>query len=499
MNNQVLLYDSTTKSLVPVKDKLVTWYCCGPTIYDSAHIGHALTYVNFDVVRRVLEYFGHTVIYCMNITDVDDKIQNKLRVLGITHKELIEKYEADFKNDMTKLGVKEPTSVIRVSENIEIIQQYILKILNNGLAYISNSSIYIDSQEYIKRGLTWNYFGRCNDSVMDKNTHQDEKKNAKDFCLWKLCDENDPIGYPGTIFGIDTLGKPGWHIECSAMCHKLLGNNFTIHSGGIDLIYPHHNNECVQNTAYSYDQESNTGKSSIDIFIHTGHLHVDECKMGKSLGNSISIKSILNDINARQLRVLFLMHNYNDPLNYSLGMIETAKNFDAIIANFIALIEAGLRTDQNTKYYSLAGSHEHLEELTKLKITVDNALRNNIDTKTVLKLLFDHLGLTNKLVTAGNFNPSVINESITYVLFMLSVLGLNYQVKKDDEDNSKSAIIDLIVNTRIKLREELRNINKNKDAIKNLWTILDSIRSTMSDIGITIEDNGVSSSWRQNI
>lgn len=271
VNLPISLYDSATKSLVPLTDSFVTWYCCGPTIYDSAHLGHALTYVNFDIVRRVLEHYGYTVYYCMNITDVDDKIQNKIKNTGVTHAELISKYEKEFKEDMNALNVKPPTSVIRVTENIDTIQNYIAEILKKGLAYVSNSSVYIDSQEYLKRGYTWDHFGHCNYKVYE-NTYQDDKKDPRDFCLWKLASDDDTVKYSSAIFSLDTQGKPGWHIECSAMCHKLLGNKFTLHSGGIDLIFPHHNNECIQNAAYS------DGAAKVDIFIHTGHLHIDAKK-----------------------------------------------------------------------------------------------------------------------------------------------------------------------------------------------------------------------------
>ena len=280
-----------------------------------------------------MEYYGHTVIYCMNITDVDDKIQNKLKLSGLSHKSLIDKYEKEFFDDMKSINIKLPTSIIRVSENIDVIQQYILQILKNGFAYISQGSIYIDSEAYINKGLNWDNFGCCNNELCDThdNTiHSNEKRNNRDFALWKKAEEDDVVKYSSEIFGIKELGKPGWHIECSAMCNKIFGSKLMLHSGGIDLIFPHHNNELIQGNAHS--------SSSINIFIHSGHLHIEGCKMSKSLKNFITIREVLaTKINSRQLRVMFLLHNYNDQLDYSDGIISNAISFDEILSNYFAM------------------------------------------------------------------------------------------------------------------------------------------------------------------
>lgn len=231
--------------------------------------------------------------------------------------------------------------------------------------------------------------------------------------------------------------------------------------------------------------------------------------MGKSVGNSITIKNALKDISSRQLRILFLLHNYNDPLDYSLGMIEQAKNIDSIIANFIALIDASLRNYKSVYFVSDSGSadfitsnYEHLATLANLKLNVDKALRNNIDTKQVMIMLIDFLGLTNKLVTVGNVNPNVISESINYVLSVLTMFGVDYAMAKNSSDESKGNLedmINLLVDTRVKLRDELRSVSKNKDGIKNMWSILDLIRANMLSLGVIVEDSGKNSTWRYDL
>lgn len=489
MNQPISLYNSLTKSLVPLNESLVTWYCCGPTIYDSAHLGHASTYVSFDIVRRVMEYYGYTVIYCMNITDVDDKIQYKLKSQGISHKALVDKYETEFFDDMKSLNVKLPTSIIRVSENIDTIQQYILQILKKGFAYVSGGSIYIDSEAYISQGLVWDHFNCCNSETGD-TTHVSEKRNPRDFALWKKASDGDVLRYSSEIFGIKEDGKPGWHIECSAMCNKLFGSKLTLHSGGIDLIYPHHNNEIIQGIAHS--------DSSIDVFIHSGHLHIEGCKMAKSLKNFITIQEALaTKINSRQLRVMFLLHNYNDQLDYSDGVISNAINFDEILSNYLSLISSKLTTNNDVITEPI--NFKYLEELNLLKSRVDTSLRNNIDTNNVMLIIRDFLAMTHKyIIDTPKYNINNISSGLQYIIEITSMFGLNYgnnnTLTKNTEQINK--LMDLIVDTRSKIRESLKKINKDKSVIPDMWKTLDDLRQKSLELGIIIEDFGEVTTWR---
>mmetsp|Transcript_17599 Transcript_17599/g.29164 ORF Transcript_17599/g.29164 Transcript_17599/m.29164 type:complete len:327 (+) Transcript_17599:208-1188(+) len=274
----------------PSNGRRVTWYICGPTVYDVSHIGHARTYLAFDIVRRILsDYFHYDVFMVMNITDIDDKIIIKSKDLGVSFMEVARQYEADFLEDMTSLGVRPPDVLTRVSEYVPQIIQYIERIIANGFAYDSNGSVYFDvgkfssdpSHSYAK--LQPNAIGDA--SLLQEgegalsSAYGSEKRSPGDFALWKRSKEGEPSW--DSPWG---PGRPGWHIECSAMASDIIGEKMDVHAGGVDLKFPHHDNELAQSEAYFKSDQW------VNYFLHTGHLHIDGLKMAKSLKNFITIK-----------------------------------------------------------------------------------------------------------------------------------------------------------------------------------------------------------------
>ena len=235
------IYNSLTNNYTNLSDainKEIKWYSCGPTIYDDAHLGHARTYVTFDIIRRILLNYGHNIIYQMNITDIDDKIIKKVNDNNYDYYEFIKKKENDFFKDMDKLNVLNPTVITRVTEYIDKMKEYIQKIIDNGLAYQVNGSIYIDSQEMRNRNINLNHFHHNVEDDFSTSEYMLDKKNKTDFVLWKAAKPNE-ISFPSkwTIEGHTyySEGRPGWHLECSVMATDILGESFDIHSGGFDL------------------------------------------------------------------------------------------------------------------------------------------------------------------------------------------------------------------------------------------------------------------------
>lgn len=259
-------------------------YICGPTVYDKSHLGHARTYVCFDIMHRLLtEYFGIPVTLAMGMTDIDDKIINKA---GVDHRKFSYEMEMEFRKDMEKLNVKPPVVYLRVSEHLPEIVRFITVLLEKKFAYkgLKTNSIYFDSQSFVNAGFTLNKLrpkGDPDNFESDSSDTQKEKLSPKDFALWKIVPEKD-IGY-STIFG---YGRPGWHIECSAAITSFFGSNLDMHSGGIDLQFPHHENEIYQCEAYFGDPK----KEWCRHFSHTGHLFIENRKMSKSLKNFITIE-----------------------------------------------------------------------------------------------------------------------------------------------------------------------------------------------------------------
>lgn len=468
---------------IPIK-----WYTCGPTIYDSAHLGHARTFISFDVIRRVLTYLGYNIIYVMNITDIDDKIINKVKQLSPNNEvdndiyyKFIKEMEADFWKDMDNINILRPTVVTRVTEYIDKIKGYIEKIEDNGLSYISNGTVYIDSNKYIENGFSWDSFGRVASTDYTVCEFSSEKKNNSDFALWKASKQGE--------LKFDSkwgAGRPGWHIECSAMSQNILGDTFDIHSGGIDLIHPHHNNEIIQSIAFN-----NNNTMPIKTFLHSGHLNINGEKMAKSLGNFITIKKYLENYNARQLRLLFLIHSWNKPMDFTQNIIDEVNIIEKRFIDFYANMEHIKRTNNNNVSTLSIDDMEYLDNFIKLKKDVIELLLQNIDTKNVIRLILDMVQITYKYTNDNlNLNINLVDSFMDYLNEILNVFGLDFTIKNNKNDDT-DIYIDMLVDFRKNIRDIVKENAKNipKDTIIKLFNQLDDVRDNgLKSLGIVIED-----------
>ena len=439
---------------IPIDADNVRMYVCGPTVYDKAHLGNAKTPVVYDVLYRLLchIYGKEHVTYVSNITDVDDKILNKHKETGKSIREITEQTYNWYIDDMAKLNVLSPNYRPRATEYIPEMIKLVDLLLKNGHAYIADKQVLFDVDSMPNYGFL---SGRSMKEMVAGARVEiaDYKKNPADFILWKPSDADQP--------GWDSPwgdGRPGWQLECSAMSSKLLGNDFDIHGGGSDLIFPHHENECAQSCcAYP-------GTHFAHYWVHTGMLMINGVKMSKSLGNFYTVDEILAKYPAEALRLLFLTTHYHQPFNFTFEGLEQAKNildkfYNALLKN--ADIPA-----------------EKAEPSEKLIAT----LCDDLNTPLALSYLHETLGNLNKAETK--------EERIKYKSELLAnayMLGLLYN---DAESWFKGAASDdAEIEALIAKRAEAK---KNKD-----WATADAIRNELKERGIVLEDSPAGTTWKK--
>lgn len=439
---------------IPIDANNVRMYVCGPTVYDKAHLGNAKTPVVYDVLYRLLCYvYGKEhVTYVSNITDVDDKILNKHKETGKSIREITEQTYNWYIDDMKKLNVLSPNYRPRATEYIPEMIKLVELLLKNGHAYIADKQVLFDVDSMPNYGFL---SGRSMKEMVAGARVEiaDYKKNPADFILWKPSDADQP--------GWDSpwgYGRPGWHLECSAMSSKLLGNDFDIHGGGSDLIFPHHENECAQSCcAYP-------GTHFAHYWVHTGMLMINGVKMSKSLGNFYTVDEILAKYPAEALRLLFLTTHYHQPFNFTFEGLEQAK---AILDKF---------------YNALLKNADIPAEKTEPSEKLIAALCDDLNTPLALSYLHETLGNLNKAETK--------EERVKYKSELLAnayMLGLLYN---DAESWFKGAASDdAEIEALIAKRTEAK---KNKD-----WATADAIRNELKERGIVLEDSAAGTTWKK--
>lgn len=506
------LTGTLTPFILPGGSNRVSWYICGPTVYDSSHVGHASNYVRFDVVRRLLtEYFGYDVEVQMNVTDIDDKIIKKANERNVPFIHVAMEYEQEFLDDMAALNVRPPDHLTRVTDFVPEIIAYIEKIIGNGYAYESQGSVYFDvtafredghgyaktapwcvnSQELLAEGE-----GALADGI--------GKKHSGDFALWKRSKEGEPSWV--SPWGD---GRPGWHIECSAMA-EVLGHRMTIHAGGVDLRFPHHANEIAQAEAFHCCNQW------VDYFLHSGHLHIDGLKMSKSLKNFITIRACLERYNARQMRLLFLSHKYDAPMDYAESSMIEAVNLDRTIADFFGNLKARLRDlkKSNPEDKSPRPGEKGValgEELKKAQEEVHRALANNFDTPKAMLELQALMKATNSYMSSSDEASNIILlESVgRYITRIFTVFGLTptadvaYGGEGGDAaaGQSREETVAPVLDVFVEFRDQIRSIARTggDNALKELLKLCDDVRDeTLPPLGIRLEDGGKdkSSVWK---
>ena len=424
------LHDTLSKTTKTLPQS-VTWYTCGPTVYDHAHIGHARTYLTVDSIRKAMtELLGMRVQLAMNITDIDDKIIQKCGSNDpVAVREYAQHWEQEFFKDCGALGITAPDSVVRVSESIQDIIDYITKLIQKGFARVTpEGDVVFNYSEFTREFPNVPSFANgCCDP------------ESADFALWKA----NRGGYSSPW----SIGRPGWHIECSAMIYKLFGESgVTIHSGGCDLKFPHHENEMLQCYAL-------TGRDLSQVWFHTGHLNIQGCKMSKSLKNFITVKDALAQYSARVLRLYFMTHKWQSDLDYSDSGLQESKQLDSVIQDYINWIP-----------------YTDCEFLSEQKFTnsVKEFLLDNFNFSGMFRMIHD-------TVKHRTVHPNTVYS-------VLTKLGFGYTC---DANNRQDQVLDLL----IQFRTNVRNLCKQKASYSELFKLCDKLRDVdLKQIGINIDD-----------
>ncbi|XP_047120743.1 cysteine--tRNA ligase, cytoplasmic isoform X1 [Schistocerca piceifrons] len=602
------LYNSLTRQkevFIPQNGREIKWYSCGPTVYDASHMGHARSYISFDILRRVLSnYFGYDVKYVMNITDIDDKIIKRARqnylyeqyesenkelplilndVKGVMEqmqgwvsaaedpdrKAMLEKmlsrmsdavsdledavkrndniatqeaqklllkeardplaewldqqegasvndisifaklsrhWESEFHKDMDALNVLRPNVLTRVSEYIPEIINYIEKIIANGIAYESNGSVYFDVAAFDARKNHF-YAKLVPEAYGDAKSLQDgegdlcisedrlkEKRSANDFALWKKSKAGEP--WWDSPWG---HGRPGWHIECSVMASNILGESMDIHTGGVDLRFPHHDNELAQAEAY-YDNSH-----WVRYFLHSGHLTIAGCKMSKSLKNFVTIRDALKKHSARQLRFAFLLHSWKDTLDYSCNTMEMAAQYEKMLNEFFLTVKDMSRctlAETNLDSFQKWREEEHSlsERFLATRDGVHAALCDNIDTRTALDHVRELVAVCNvyqrNCRSVGRESNCVLLWDIaSYITKLMKIFGtipddasLGFPASSVSSSQNVEQIVMPYLTILSEFRDSVRSLARQLKA-SSILSECDRLRDEiLPDVGVRIED-----------
>jgi len=470
----------------PLNDKKVGIYACGVTVYDLCHIGHARSAVVFDVIVRYLRYRGFDVKFVRNFTDIDDKIINRAKKEGVTWKEIAEKYTEEYYKDMDRLGIAradiEPKATEHIAEMIEIVRVLIEK----GYAYTvdegESQSVYFSVERFPQ-------YGKLSKKKIDELMSgarvdvNERKRNPLDFALWKASKPDEP--WWESPWG---RGRPGWHIECSAMSLKHIGETLDIHGGGADLIFPHHENEIAQSEAY-------TGKPFAKYWIHNGFVTIDKEKMSKSLGNVLNIRDLLDMYDAEALRLFLLSSHYRSPIEFSHEYIKEAEATLDRVYSTIWRIEDFEKVEPKEKSKSNIQIELNIENL---KSEFEKAMDDDFNTAKALGVIFEFIKDLNRFMDKKPTNK----EELTFIFNakkIIKELGsiLNLFQREPIQwyrDLLKIKKIEISENEINRLIEERVQARKNKD-----WQKADSIRQKLLSKGIILEDKPDRTIWKVKI
>ncbi|SMP15860.1 cysteinyl-tRNA synthetase [Desulfurobacterium pacificum] len=445
----------------PLEENTVKMYVCGPTVYDHAHIGHARSAVVFDVIRRWFEYKGYKVIYVRNYTDVDDKIIKRSKEEGIPWNEVAAKYITSYEEDMKALNVKEPTFKPKVTEHIREIIELIQGLIEKGYAYESGGDVYFRVKKFPEYGKLSKR--KIEELLAGARIEPGEnKEDPLDFALWKRSKEGEP-GWESP-WGI---GRPGWHIECSAMAMKYLGETMDIHGGGLDLIFPHHENEIAQSESY-------TGKPFARFWIHNGFVMVNKEKMSKSLGNFFTIKEILEKFNPDVLRFFLLSTHYRSPIDFSFERLEDASRSLKRIQNFLEsknIVESLPESEETTS----------TPQVSKYRKAFEEAMDDDFNTAKALGILFELVKEANTLKDKAVKNRKISKAGKSFILDSLSLVKealktLGFKLEKEKSNQIEDELIKLLIEVRSEMRK------------RKLFDVADRIRDRLKELEITLED-----------
>lgn len=454
-------YSQKDEEFVPLEGNKVKMYVCGPTVYDNAHLGHARCYITWDVLYRYLKFKGYDVTYCRNVTDVDDKILKKAEAEGVSPDDIAKKYYDAFTDSMTKLNnLKpdiEPFATKTLGEMIVINKQLIEK----GFAYESQGDVYFRVKSFDK-------YGALSKQPLDaleagaRVEESDIKENPMDFALWK---KDEKFGY-NSPWGV---GRPGWHIECSAMARKYLGKTIDIHAGGADLIFPHHENEIAQS-------ECANGEQFVKYWLHNGFVTINKEKMSKSLGNFLTVDKILENYDANTIRFFILTNHYRMPVEFSDEALESAAAGVKRLYNAVNTARKVVKVDEDL----------NIKEFDEYKEFVE-AMDEDLNTSKALAILFD-------LATKVNKAPNP--QDLALLCKLSAALGFNFDKVEisDEELKEKIDFIAKELGLEFNNMEEILAYRKSARDEKN-WDLADRIRVVFDAAGIVLMDSKDGTTW----
>ena len=465
------IYNTITKKkepFIPLEDGKVKMYVCGPTVYNFIHIGNARPMIVFDTVRRYMEHKGYEVNYVSNFTDVDDKIIKKAIEEGVTAQEISERYIAECKKDMEMMNVKPATTHPLATQEIGGMLEMIQKLIDKGYAYAVNETVYFRTRKFADYGKLSH---KNLDDLRSGNrsllvSGEDEKEDSLDFVLWKPKKEGEPAWE--SPWG---EGRPGWHIECSVMSKKYLGEQIDIHAGGEDLVFPHHENEIAQSEACN-------GKEFSRYWMHNAFLNIDNRKMSKSLGNFFTVREISEKYDLQVLRFFMLSAHYRSPLNFSAEQMESSKNsLDRIVTaaenlkHLLGSAPQGAMTESETAHYE--ASQEYVKKF-------DEAMDDDFNTADAIAAVFELVKYLNTH-TSGENTRDYLEKCLDRLKTLCDILGLIVE--------KKAELLDADIEILIAERQEARKA-------KN-FARADEIRALLLEKGIVLEDTREGVKWKR--
>jgi len=465
----IKFYNTLTKKLEefqPLIPEKISMYMCGPTVYDYFHIGNARSFVMADIINRYFRYKGFDVKFVMNLTDIDDKIINKAIEEKIDAKLVAEKYTRAFFEDIEKLKIKPADFYPKATDNFDGIVNLISKLVENGSAYVVDGDVFFNVENF-------NGYGKLSGKKIEdlisgaRVDVNEQKKNPADFALWKSAKPGEPFWE--SPWG---KGRPGWHIECSVMSMKNLGETFDIHAGGNDLIFPHHENEIAQS-------EAATKKPLARYWIHFGFLNIDNQKMSKSLGNFFTLRDVLKKFSAEALRLLYCQTLYSAPLNFSDDLLASSETALKRIKNTIHQINTSLYAEENQEKFSTE----------KFISQFESSMDDNFNTPQALATIFDLCKEINLFISR---HEKLSEENRKQMLSTIKLIGGDVLgiIDFTEKTGHGETLLNNLMNIIISIRNDARNEKR--------FEVSDKIRDELKKLQIELEDKKGQTTWKIN-
>ena len=461
------LYNTLTKQkeeFVPVNEGKVGMYVCGPTVYNYIHIGNARPMVVFDTVRRYFEYKGYDVNYVSNFTDVDDKIIKKAIEEGVSASEISERYIKECQKDMAALNVKPATHHPKATQEIDGMIKMIESLIEQGYAYEKDGTVYFRTRKF-------DHYGQLSKKNLDdmkagiRIAVSDEKEDSMDFVLWKPKKEGEP-SWPSPWGDV----RPGWHIECSVMSKKYIGDTIDIHAGGEDLIFPHHENEIAQSEACN-------GEKFAKYWMHNAFLNIDNKKMSKSAGNFFTVREISEKYDLQVIRFFMLSAHYRSPLNFSDTLVEASKNgLERILTAVDNLREILKSAEENAM---TEADQAHVKDVDELVAKFEASMEDDFNTADAISAIFELVKLAN--ITAADGSKEYVQYMFDTIVKLCDILGIVTEKEEELLDSDIEALI-----------EERQAARKAKNFAR-----ADEIRDMLAEQGIILEDTRAGVKWKR--